>query len=157
MLANPLSPDAVPEIRDVQLAAQANNLQLKMYNAGTRAELDAAFSAIAAQRPDVLIIGSDPFYVVRRDDFVAFAARYKIPAMYPFREFADAGGLISYGTNIANAYGQAGIYAGQILKEQSLRSFRSCGRPSLNWSSISGLRRPSALTFLRRCTFDPTM
>jgi putative ABC transport system substrate-binding protein len=100
----------------VQLAAQANNLQLKMYNAGTRAELDAAFSAIAAQRPDVLLIGSDPFYVVRRDDFVAFAARYKIPAMYPFREFADAVGLISYGTNIANAYGQAGIYAGQILK-----------------------------------------
>jgi ABC-type uncharacterized transport system substrate-binding protein len=116
MLANPLSPDAVPEIRDVQTAAQTNSLQLKMYNASTRAELDAAFSAIAAQRPDVLLIGSDPFYVVRRDDFVAFAARYKIPAMYPFREFADAGGLISYGTNIANAYRQAGIYAGQILK-----------------------------------------
>jgi ABC-type uncharacterized transport system substrate-binding protein len=100
----------------VQTAAQTNSLQLKMYNASTRAELDAAFSAIAAQRPDVLLIGSDPFYVVRRDDFVAFAARYKIPAMYPFREFADAGGLISYGTNIANAYRQAGIYAGRILK-----------------------------------------
>jgi putative ABC transport system substrate-binding protein len=116
MLANPISPDAVPEIRDVQVAAQANNLELKMYNASTRAELDAAFSAIAAQRPDALLIGSDPFYVVRRDDLVAFAARYKIPAIYPFREFADAGGLISYGTNIANAYRQAGIYAGQILK-----------------------------------------
>jgi putative ABC transport system substrate-binding protein len=112
MLANPLSPDAVSEIRDVQIAAQANSLELKMYNASTRAELDAAFSAI----PDALLIGSDPFYVVRRDDFVAIAARYKIPAIYPFREFADAGGLISYGTNIANAYRQAGIYAGQILK-----------------------------------------
>ena len=116
MLANPVSPDAVPEIRDVQIAAQANSLQLKMYNASTRVELDDAFSAIAAQRPDALLVGSDPFYVVRRDDFVAFAARYKIPAIYPFREFADAGGLISYGTNIANAYRQAGIYAGRILK-----------------------------------------
>ena len=116
MLANPVSPDAVPEIRDVQTAAQANSLQLKLYNASTRAELDAAFSAIAAQRPDALLIGSDPFYVVRRDDLIAFAARYKIPAIYPFREFADAGGLVSYGTNIANAYRQAGIYAGQILK-----------------------------------------
>ena len=116
MLANPLSPDAVPEIRDVQIAAQANSLELKMYNASTRTELDVAFGAIAAQRPDALLVGSDPFYVVRRDDFVAFAARYKIPAIYPFREFADAGGLISYGTNIANAHRQAGIYAGQILK-----------------------------------------
>jgi putative ABC transport system substrate-binding protein len=100
----------------VQSAAQANSLQLKMYNASTRAELDAAFSAIVAQRPDVLLIGSDPFYVDRRDDLVALAARYKIPAIYPFREFADAGGLISYGTNIANAYRQAGIYVGRILK-----------------------------------------
>ena len=116
MLANPLSPDAVPEIRDVQTAAQANSLELKMYNASTSAELDAAFSAIAAQRPDALLVGSDPFYVVRRDDLIAFAARYKIPAIYPFREFADAGGLVSYGTNIANSYRQAGIYAGQILK-----------------------------------------
>jgi putative tryptophan/tyrosine transport system substrate-binding protein len=116
MLANPLSPDAVSEIRDPQIAAQANSLQLKMYNASTRAELNAAFSAIGAQHPDVLLVGSDPFYVARRDDFVAFAARYNIPAMYPFREFADAGGLISYGANIANAYRQAGIYAGQILK-----------------------------------------
>jgi putative ABC transport system substrate-binding protein len=95
MLANPLSPDAVPEIRDVQIAAQANGVELKMYNASTRTELDAAFGAIAAQRPDALLVGSDPFYVVRRDDFVAFAARYKIPAIYPFREFADAGGLIT--------------------------------------------------------------
>ena len=61
MLANPVSPDAVPEIRDVPIAAQANNLQLKMYNASTGTELDAAFSAISAQRPDALLVGSDPF------------------------------------------------------------------------------------------------
>jgi putative ABC transport system substrate-binding protein len=116
MLANPLSPDAVPEIRDAQTAARANGLELKMHNASTPVELDAAFSAIAAQHPDALLVGSDPFLLIRRNDLVAFAARYKIPTIYPFREFADSGGLISYGTNIANAYRQAGIYAGRILK-----------------------------------------
>jgi len=115
MLANPLSPEAVPEIRDAQAAARANALELKMHNASTPAELDAAFSAIAAQHPDALLVGSDPFLWVRRNDVVAFAARYKIPTIYPFREFADSGGLLSYGTNIANAYRQAGIYVGRIL------------------------------------------
>ena len=116
MLVNPLSPDAVPEIRDAQAAARTNGLELKMHNASTPVELDAAFSAIAAQHPDGLLVGSDPFLLIRGNDLVAFAARYKIPTIYPFREFADSGGLISYGTNIANAYRQAGIYAGRILK-----------------------------------------
>jgi hypothetical protein len=64
------------------------------HNASTPVELDAAFSAIAAQHPDALLVGSDPFLLIRRNDLVAFAARYKIPTIYPFREFADAGGLI---------------------------------------------------------------
>jgi ABC-type uncharacterized transport system substrate-binding protein len=116
MLANPVSPDAVPEIRDAQAAARANGLELKMHNASTPVELDAALGAIAAQHPDALLVGSDPFLLIRRNDLVAFAARYQIPTIYPFREFADSGGLISYGTNIANAYRQAGIYVGRILK-----------------------------------------
>jgi putative tryptophan/tyrosine transport system substrate-binding protein len=116
MLANPLSPDAVPEIRDAQAAARANGLELNMHNASTPVELDAALGAIAAQRPDGLLVGSDPFLLIRGNDLVAFAARYKIPTIYPFREFADSGGLISYGTNRANVYRQAGIYAGRILK-----------------------------------------
>jgi putative tryptophan/tyrosine transport system substrate-binding protein len=116
MLANPVSPDAVPEIRDAQAAARANGLELKMHNASTPVELDAALGANAAQHPDALLVGSDPFLLIRRNDLVAFAARYQIPTIYPFREFADSGGLISYGTNIATAYRQAGIYAGRILK-----------------------------------------
>ncbi len=116
MLANPLSPDAVPEIRDVQVAAQANGLELRMLNASTPSEIEAAFASLAAQRPDALIVGSDPFFVVRREELVAAIARLRIAAVYPFREFTDVGGLISYGTNIATAYRQAGIYAGRILR-----------------------------------------
>ena len=116
MLVNPISPDAVPEIRDVQATAQAIGLQLKMFNASAPGELDAAFAAIAEQRPDALLVGSDPFLLIRREELVALVSRLRVPAVYPFREFVAAGGLVSYGTNIANAYRQAGIYAGRILK-----------------------------------------
>jgi putative ABC transport system substrate-binding protein len=87
-----------------------------MFNASTPSELNAAFAAIAAQRLDALLVGSDPFLLDRRQELVALAARLGIPAIYPFREFVASGGLISYGTNIANSYRQAGIYAGRILK-----------------------------------------
>jgi putative ABC transport system substrate-binding protein len=116
VLVNPFSPDAVPEIRDVQAAAQAIGLELKMFNASTPGEIDGAFAAIAAQPPQGLLVGSDPFLLLRRDQVIASAAGLRIPAVYPFREFAASGGLLSYGTNIANTYRQAGIYAGRILK-----------------------------------------
>jgi putative tryptophan/tyrosine transport system substrate-binding protein len=116
MLVNPASPDAVPENRDVQAAAQVIGLQLNMFTAGTPAEIDSAFTAITTQRPDALLVGSDPFLLLRRDSVVPLAARLGVPAVYPFREFVASGGLISYGTNIANSYRQAGIYAGRILK-----------------------------------------
>jgi putative ABC transport system substrate-binding protein len=116
MLVNPVSPDAAPELRDVQAAAQINGLELRIFNASTATELDAAFAALAAQRPDGLLVGSDPFFVIRRQDIIAAAARLPLTAIYPFREFAEAGGLLSYGTNIGNAYREAGIYAGRILR-----------------------------------------
>jgi putative ABC transport system substrate-binding protein len=116
MLVNPDSPDAVPEIRDVQAAAQANNLQLRLINAKTPTEIDNAFASIEAQRPDALLIGGDPFYLVERQKIVDQVARVGLVAVYPIRDFADAGGLISYGTNIPNSYRQGGIYAGRILK-----------------------------------------
>jgi putative ABC transport system substrate-binding protein len=100
----------------VQAAAQAMGLELRIFNATTSDEIDAAFAALAQQRPDVLLVGSDPFLLVRREQLIVSAARLGVPAIYPFREFAAAGGLISYGTNIAAAYRQAGIYTGRILK-----------------------------------------
>jgi putative ABC transport system substrate-binding protein len=117
MLVNPVSPDAAPEIRDVQAAAQVGGLQLRIHNARTPDELEAAFAALAAQRPDGLLVGSDPFFVIQRREIVAAAARLGgLTAIYPFREFPEAGGLLSYGTNIAHAYREAGIYAGRILR-----------------------------------------
>ena len=116
MLVNPTGPDAAPEIRDAEAAAQANGMQIKLLNAITASEIDAAFTSLADLRPDALVVGSDPFFVAKSEEFAAQTARAKIPAIYPFREFTASGGLISYGTNIANAYRQAGIYAARILK-----------------------------------------
>jgi putative tryptophan/tyrosine transport system substrate-binding protein len=116
MLVNPLSPDAPPEIRDVQAAAQANGFKITLLNASTLDELKAALGTLSDHRSSALLVGADPFFMVRREQLVALVGQQKIPAVYPFREFADAGGLMSYGTNIANAYRQAGIYAGRILK-----------------------------------------
>jgi putative ABC transport system substrate-binding protein len=79
-------------------------------------ELNSAFAAIAEQRPDTLLVGTDPFFLLRREELTVLAARIGVPAIYPFREFAPSGGLISYGTNIASTYRQAGIYTGRILK-----------------------------------------
>ena len=116
MLVNPMTPDAVPEIGSVQAAAQSLGLQLRMFNASTPSEINAAFAAIAEQRLGALLVGTDPFFVDRRTELVARAAQLRVPAIYPFREFVAAGGLVSYGSNIANAYRQAGIYAGRILR-----------------------------------------
>lgn len=116
MLVNPLSPDAPPEIRDILAAAQANGFKITLLNASTLDELKTAIATLADHRSSALLVGGDPFFMVRREQIVALVAQQKIPAVYPFREFADAGGLMSYGTNIANAYRQSGIYAGRILK-----------------------------------------
>jgi putative ABC transport system substrate-binding protein len=116
VLVNPTSPDAVPELRDVQGAAQAMGLELRVFQASTPSEIEAAFTALAQQRADALLVGSDPFFVIQREQLVASAARLGVPTIYPFREFTAVGGLISYGTNIAQAYRQAGIYTGRILK-----------------------------------------
>lgn len=116
MLLNPTSPDAIPELRDVQGAAQALGIELRVFQASSPTEIDAAFAALAEQRPDALLVGSDPFFTGQAEHFAALAARLRVPAIYPFREFTAAGGLVSYGTNLANAYRQAGIYTGRILK-----------------------------------------
>jgi putative tryptophan/tyrosine transport system substrate-binding protein len=116
MVVNPTSPDAPPEIRDVQATARTNGLQLRLLNASTTAELDAVFAALEAQRPDAVLIGGDPFYLTQAHKITERIERAGLVTVHAFREFTEVGGLVSYGTNIASAYRQVGIYVGRILK-----------------------------------------
>jgi putative tryptophan/tyrosine transport system substrate-binding protein len=116
MLVNPTFPDTGMEVADVQAAATANQRQLRTINASAVADIDKAFEVLADQHAEALMVASDPFFVTRRDQFAALAARYAIPAIYPFREFVAAGGLMSYGTSLAGAYREIGRYGGRILK-----------------------------------------
>jgi putative ABC transport system substrate-binding protein len=103
-------------LRDVEAASRAIGLQLTILNASTSGEIDAAFTALARARPDALFVGSDAFYFIRRVQLVNWASRQGLSATYSSRDFAEVGGLMSYGTSLADAFRQAGVYAGQILK-----------------------------------------
>jgi putative ABC transport system substrate-binding protein len=116
LLVNPKSPTAAPSIRGAEEAARAKGLQLSILNASTESEIDAAFAGVVDLKADGLIIAADPFFDTRREQLVAPAARYRIPTIYFEREFSMAGGLISYGSSLSDAYRQMGIYAGRILK-----------------------------------------
>jgi putative ABC transport system substrate-binding protein len=115
MLINPKFPIASTEAREVQEAARSFGMHINFLNASTESEIDAAFTTIVEQRNGALIIGTDPFLFGQRDQIVRLAARHKIPTIYFLREFVEAGGLISYGPNIANGYRQTGVYTGLIL------------------------------------------
>jgi putative ABC transport system substrate-binding protein len=103
-------------LKEVGVAARAIGLQTQVLNASTIREINAAFATFVHERPDALLVGIDPFFNSRRTQLVHLATRYAIPASYPARDFAEAGGLMSYGANIADAWRQVGLYAGRILK-----------------------------------------
>jgi putative tryptophan/tyrosine transport system substrate-binding protein len=115
MLVNPNFPPTSAEIRDVQVGARSLALQINVLNASTESEIDTAFATIVQQKAGALIVGIDPFLIGQRDQLVRLAARYAVPTIYFTRDFVDAGGLMSYGPNLANGYRQAGVYVGQIL------------------------------------------
>lgn len=116
MLVNPKFPTVPGEVRDMQDAARSLGVQINVLSASTVAEIDAAFKAMTDDRTDALVVATDPFLLAQRDQLVGLAAQNKIPTIYFLREFADAGGLISYGPNIANGYRQTGTYVGQVLR-----------------------------------------
>ena len=116
MVVNPVTTYAEPRARKVQEAARSFGLQLHVLNARTEQEIDAAFATLVKLRAGALLVDSDPFFNGRRDQFVALAARYAVPAIYDGREYVDAGGLMSYGGSITEVYRLAGIYTGKILK-----------------------------------------
>jgi putative ABC transport system substrate-binding protein len=103
-------------LQDVQAAARTVALQIQKLNATTIGEIDAAFATLARERPDALFVAPDGFFVTRRVQFATLTTRERIPAAYGQREFVEVGGLMSYGTNIADSFRQVGIYTGSILK-----------------------------------------
>ena len=116
MLINPTFPTTLAEARELQDAARSLGLQINVQNASTESQIDTAFTTIVQQRASALIVAGDPFLLGQRDQLVRLAARHAIPTMYFLREFVEAGGLMSYGPNIANEYRQAGVYTGRVLK-----------------------------------------
>jgi putative tryptophan/tyrosine transport system substrate-binding protein len=103
-------------LRDVASTGRARGLQIHVFNASTSREINAAFAALARDRPDALYVGGDAFFQVRRAQLVNLASRYAVPATYGGREFVLAGGLMSYGSDLSDAYRQVGLYAGRIIK-----------------------------------------
>jgi putative ABC transport system substrate-binding protein len=103
-------------LRDVEVAARSIGLQLKVLNASTSGEINAAFVTLTREQPDALFVGGDAFFFTRRVQLVNLASRRGVPATYSSRDFAEVGGLMSYGTNLTDAFRQAGVYAGRILK-----------------------------------------
>jgi len=114
-ISNPNTPYAESEVGKAQEAARSFGQQLHVVRAGTAQEIDAAFATLMQLRAGALLIGTDPFFSSRREQFVALAARHAVPAIFDLREFATAGGLLSYGASITEAYRQAGIYTAKIL------------------------------------------
>ena len=117
VLVNPASATiAETTLKDVQAAARTIGLQIQILNASTSREIDAAFATLVRERPDALLIGTDTFLSSRRVQLVNLATRHAIPATFTQRDFAEIGGLMSYASNITDAWRQAGGYAGRILK-----------------------------------------
>jgi len=109
-------PDAVAQVPSVQEAARSLGLQLIVMQARTATDIDTAFSNLVRERVGALVVGTGALLTNRREQIIALAARHALPAIYPFREFAADGGLISYGNNVPDTFRQGGVYAGRILK-----------------------------------------
>jgi putative tryptophan/tyrosine transport system substrate-binding protein len=116
VLLDPADADAETLVRDVDTAARTLGLQIQFLKVSTSQDIDATFATFARERPDAVFISGGPLFVSRRVQLVLLAARHSVPASYGSREYAEIGGLMSYGTSLTDAYRQVGVYAGRILK-----------------------------------------
>jgi putative ABC transport system substrate-binding protein len=117
VLVNPANATvAETTLREVAAAGRAIGLQIQVLNASTSREIDAAFATFANERPDALFVGGDPFFNGRRVQLVHLASHHRVPAMYASRDYVEVGGLMTYGTNVMDAFRQLGDYTGRILK-----------------------------------------
>lgn len=116
VLLNADNPAMTTTLPEMKAAANANDQRLVVLDARTEADIDTAFASLRPKAVDALLVTTNPFYEGRRDNIVALAKSHSIPVLYPWREYAAAGGLISYGTSFTESYRQAGVYVGRILK-----------------------------------------
>jgi putative tryptophan/tyrosine transport system substrate-binding protein len=116
MLLNPTNPNAKTVVRDVEVAARSMGLQIQVLNAATIGEIEAAFATFVRERSDALFFSGDPVFRFRRIQLALLAAHYRVPAIYALRDYAEAGGLMSYGAGLSDAHRQGGVYVGRILK-----------------------------------------
>jgi len=116
VLVNPDNPNADVTLRDAATAAGAMGMQIQVLQARTNREISAAFATLMRERADALFVGGDTFFTTRRVQIATLAARHAIPAMYAARDYAEVGGLMTYGSQLADAFRQVGVYAGRILK-----------------------------------------
>jgi putative tryptophan/tyrosine transport system substrate-binding protein len=116
VLVNPAGPTAETTLSDVESAARAMGLYIQILQASTSREIDAAFASLAREQHDAVFLAGDPFLTSRRVQLANLAARHAVPMTSATREIADVGGLMSYGTNLADAWRQVGVYVGRILK-----------------------------------------
>jgi putative ABC transport system substrate-binding protein len=156
VLVNPANPTtAESTLQDAQEAAPTIGLQIQIHNASTIGEIDAAFATFAHGRPDALFVAPDAFFTSRRVQFATLAAVNKIPASYSQRDSVAAGGLMSYGTDLADAYHQVGVYTGipaASSRAPSPPTCRSCNRPGSSSSSTCKRRSRSASRCRRDCS-----
>jgi putative ABC transport system substrate-binding protein len=116
MMVNPNLPSANTDISDVETAAHAVGQKISVVRAESERDIETAFATVVQQQAEALLVGHDPYFISRREQIVALAARHAVPAIYEAREFVAAGGLASYGTSITDNYRLAGVYTGRILK-----------------------------------------
>ena len=117
VLVNPTNPTSTEStLRDAEQAARSMGMQIQILRASSDVEIDAAFATLESRRPDALFVHQDPFFGSRRVQLVQLITYHRLPAIYTLRDFPEVGGLMSYGSNIVDAYRQIGIYAARILK-----------------------------------------
>jgi putative ABC transport system substrate-binding protein len=157
VLVNPT--DAIrteSNVRDVEAAARALGLQIHVLNANTIGDIDAAFAILVRERMDALFVVPDSFFGNRRVQLATLAARHAIPAAYAQRDYVEVGGLMSYGTNLADARRQVGIYTGRILKGENPADLPVLQPTRFELVINVTTRRPSASKSPRRCSPAPT-
>src|SRR5262249_30615055 len=125
LLVNPKNENAETITRDLKAAAAKISVEISVVQASNSREIEAAFAALVRDKVDALVIGTDPFFYSRRVQLTTLATRHALPAVYNLRGYAEAGGLMSYGTSITEAYRQVGVYTGRILRGE--KTHRSAG------------------------------